>query len=68
MISMKGGMTASAGLVSTVPGYVINMYLMTFAVARRVFGKANFGFRSIDLILVGSDFVRLCFLLLAKRY
>tara|TARA_B100000609_G_C16850826_1_gene250231 strand:- start:118 stop:531 length:414 start_codon:yes stop_codon:yes gene_type:complete len=40
---LKGGMSASAGLVSTVPGYVINLYLMTTAVARRVFGKVNFG-------------------------
>ena len=29
--------------VSTVPGYVINLYLMTTAVARRCFGKVNFG-------------------------
>ena len=30
-------------VVSTVPGYVINLYLMTTAVARRCFGKVNFG-------------------------
>ena len=36
-------MSVNAGLVSTVPGYVINLYLMTTAVARRVFGKVNFG-------------------------
>ena len=40
---LKGGMSVNAGLVSTVPGYVINLYLMTTAVARRCFGKANFG-------------------------
>ena len=40
---LKGGMSASAGLVSTVPGYVINLYLMTTAVARRCFGKVGFG-------------------------
>ena len=40
---LKGGMTASAGLVSTVPGYVTNLYLMTTAVARRCFGKVGFG-------------------------
>ena len=40
---LKGGMTANAGLVSTVPGYVINLYLMTTAVARRCFGKVGFG-------------------------
>ena len=38
-----GGMSVNAGLVSTVPGYVINLYLMTTAVARRCFGKVNFG-------------------------
>ena len=36
-------MSVNAGLVSTVPGYVINLYLLTTAVARRCFGKANFG-------------------------
>ncbi len=29
--------------VSTVPGYVINLYLMTTAVARRCFGKVGLG-------------------------
>ena len=40
---LKGAMSVNAGLVSTVPGYVINLYLMTTAVARRCFGKVGFG-------------------------
>mmetsp|Transcript_29978 Transcript_29978/g.90124 ORF Transcript_29978/g.90124 Transcript_29978/m.90124 type:complete len:213 (+) Transcript_29978:739-1377(+) len=40
---LKGGMTAAAGFGSTVPGYVINLYLMATAVARRCLDKPTFG-------------------------
>lgn len=37
---LKGGMTPLAGFGSTIPGYVINVYLLGTVVARRCFGKA----------------------------
>ena len=62
---LKGGMSASAGFGSTVPGYVINTYLMATVVARRCFGKVGFG-ASPWSVLAFFPVVVTCFLLAGK--